>query len=104
MTGSPSFGPADNNVNWKPFSAIEPCSVMLFFLLEALGSDLAMVRSWSTYTGRVRSEAYMRCVYLFSPYKSACGKVSRGRHMVPGGSREYLPKRKVRFADKAGVK
>ena len=31
--------------------------------------------------------------------KSACGKVSRVRHMVPGGSRESLPKRKVRFAD-----
>ncbi len=30
---------------------------------------------------------------------SACGKVSRVRHMVPGGSRESLPKRKVRFAD-----
>jgi hypothetical protein len=27
------------------------------------------------------------------------GKVSRLRHMVPGGSRESLPKRKVRFAD-----
>jgi hypothetical protein len=27
------------------------------------------------------------------------GKVSRVRHMVPGGSRESLPKRKVRFAD-----
>ena len=34
-----------------------------------------------------------------SPGKSACGKVSRVRHMVPGGSRESLPKRKVRFAD-----
>ena len=34
-----------------------------------------------------------------TPYKSACGKVSRVRHMVPGGSRESLPKRKVRFAD-----
>jgi len=32
--------------------------------------------------------------------KSACGKVSRVRHMVPGGSRESLPKRKVRFADR----
>jgi hypothetical protein len=31
--------------------------------------------------------------------KSACGKVSRVRHMVPGGSWESLPKRKVRFAD-----
>jgi hypothetical protein len=34
-----------------------------------------------------------------SPQKSACSKVSRVRHMVPGGSRESLPKRKVRFAD-----
>src|ERR1700731_4702726 len=31
--------------------------------------------------------------------KSACDKVSRIRHMVPGGSRESRPKRKVRFAD-----
>src|SRR5882762_2985480 len=31
---------------------------------------------------------------------SEVGKVSRVRHMVPGGSRESLPKRKVRFADK----
>ena len=31
------------------------------------------------------------------------GKVSRVRHMVPGGSRESLPKRKVRFADKPEV-
>jgi hypothetical protein len=31
--------------------------------------------------------------------KSACGKVSRVRHMVPGGLWESLPKRKVRFAD-----
>ena len=30
-------------------------------------------------------------------------KVSRVRHMVPGGSRESLPKRKVRFADHPGV-
>ena len=30
---------------------------------------------------------------------AACGKVSRVRHMVPGGSWESLPKRKVRFAD-----
>jgi hypothetical protein len=35
--------------------------------------------------------------------KSACGKVSRIRHMVPGGSRESLPKRKARFADNSGV-
>jgi hypothetical protein len=35
--------------------------------------------------------------------KSACGKVSRVRHMVPGGSRESRPKRKVRFADKLGT-
>lgn len=34
MTGSPFFGPADNDVNWKPLSAMEPCSVMLFFLLK----------------------------------------------------------------------
>ena len=34
-----------------------------------------------------------------SPHKSACGKVSWVRHMVPGGSRESLPKRKVQFAD-----
>jgi hypothetical protein len=31
--------------------------------------------------------------------KSACGKVSRVRHMVPGESRKSLPERKVRFAD-----
>jgi hypothetical protein len=30
---------------------------------------------------------------------SACGKVSRVRHMVRGGSRESLPKHKVRLAD-----
>jgi hypothetical protein len=30
-------------------------------------------------------------------------KVSRVRHMVPGRSRESLPKRKVRFADHPGV-
>jgi hypothetical protein len=36
---------------------------------------------------------------LLGPVKSACGKVSRVRHMVPGGSRESLPERKVRFAD-----
>jgi hypothetical protein len=35
--------------------------------------------------------------------KSACGKVSRVRHIVPGGSRESLPERKVRFADHPGV-
>jgi hypothetical protein len=38
-----------------------------------------------------------------SPGKSACGKASRVRHMVPGGSRESLPKRKVRFADQPEV-
>ncbi len=32
--------------------------------------------------------------------KWACGKVSRVLHMVFGGSRESLPKRKVRLADK----
>ena len=31
------------------------------------------------------------------------GKVSRVRHLVPGGSRESLPKREVRFADYPGV-
>jgi hypothetical protein len=36
----------------------------------------------------------------FNNGKSACGKVSRVHHMVPGGSRESLPKSKVRFADK----
>jgi len=35
----------------------------------------------------------------FNNGKSACGKVSRVHHMVPGGSRESLPKSKVRFAD-----
>jgi hypothetical protein len=38
-----------------------------------------------------------------SPGKSACGKVSRVRHMVPGGSRKSLPKRKVRLADKPEI-
>jgi hypothetical protein len=37
------------------------------------------------------------------PQKSACGNVSRVRHMVPGGSRESLPNRKVRVADKPRV-
>jgi hypothetical protein len=37
------------------------------------------------------------------PDMSACGKVSRLRHMGPGGSRESLPKRKVRFADYSGL-
>jgi hypothetical protein len=31
------------------------------------------------------------------------GKVSRVHHMVPGGSPESLPKRKVRFVDNSGV-
>src|SRR5260370_37286741 len=39
-----------------------------------------------------------------SSTRPACGKVSRVPHMVPGGSRESLPKRKVRFADKPGDK
>jgi hypothetical protein len=39
------------------------------------------------------------CTREISNRKSACGKVSQVRHMVPGGSWESLPKRKVRFAD-----
>jgi len=39
----------------------------------------------------------------YTPEKSDSGKVSRVRHMVPGGSRESLPKRKVRLADQPDI-
>ena len=49
------------------------------------------------------SEMRRRTETKIGTLKSACGKVSRVRHMVPGGSRESLPERKVRFADNPTV-
>jgi len=48
-------------------------------------------------------ETFWGACGTFSPEKSDCGKVSRVRHMVPGGSRESLPERKVRLADQPEV-
>src|SRR5258708_3611141 len=57
------------------------------------------VSLWATRSKIAHSVDPHQTLQTISPQKSACGKVSRVGHMVPGGSRESLPKRKVRFAD-----
>ena len=54
-------------------------------------------------TNHSKTTAFVLLTQPISNDKSACGKASRVRHMVPGGSRESLPKSKVRFADHPGV-